>query len=110
MRKTPASPIRYDSIPSEPPTSARRKRERESEVPTEKRLTPAVPLFECVPIVALELDEMKNVPLDSRSAFLVSRIDGVSTVGTLFDVCGMSEDESLNILNDLLELGIVVLR
>jgi hypothetical protein len=108
MRKAPASAGQREVAPSEPPTSARRK--REDEVPTERRLTPALPLFEHVPVVALELEEMKNVPLDSRSAFLVSRIDGVSTVGTLFDVCGMSEEESLNILNDLLELGIVVLR
>lgn len=107
MRKAPA-PAQRDVMPSEAPTSMRRK--RESEVPTERRMTVAVPLFECVPVVALELQEMKNVPLGTRAAFLVSRIDGVSTVGTLFDVCGMSEEESLDILNDLLELGIVVLR
>jgi hypothetical protein len=108
MLKVRPAPSRIAAAPSEPPTSTRRRLDSQTE--TERRLTPAVPLFECVPVVALELVEMKNVAMDPRSAFFVSRIDGFSTVSTLFDVCGMSHDESLEILNDLLELGIVVLR
>jgi hypothetical protein len=66
----------------------------------------------------LYLGDMKNVPrfgkttpdLDSRSAFLLSRIDGSSCADDLLDVSGMPRLEALRVLARLVAGGVVVLR
>jgi hypothetical protein len=86
------------------------RRRLDSEGPTARRVVLGIPLLEQVPVISLDLADLRSGPLDPRAAFLISRIDGESTVGTLLDVCGMPEREALTILDDLVELGIIVLR
>ena len=44
---------------------------------------------------------------DHRAGFLLSLVDGVSTLETIVDACGMPKLDALRILNDLVERGIV---
>ena len=63
-----------------------------------------------VPWLVVTYDELRRLPLDKRRGFLVSLIDGRCTVEMLLDVSGMPEDETLDILRELVGLGAVELR
>jgi CRP-like cAMP-binding protein len=53
----------------------------------------------------------KTAPsLDSRSAFLLSRIDGTTNADDLLDVSGMPRLEAVRVLAKLVADGIVVLK
>jgi hypothetical protein len=60
--------------------------------------------------VALSESQLRWLGLDHRSGFLLSRIDGISTVEELLDVCGMPRLEALKTLADLLERGAIRLN
>ncbi len=60
-----------------------------------------------VPVQALSENQMRWLGLDHRSGFLLSRVDGLSTVEEVLDVCGMPRLEALKTLVDLLERGAI---
>ena len=60
-----------------------------------------------VVILALGDSQLRWLGLDHRSGFLLSRIDGFSSVDELLDVCGMPRLEALKTLADLLERGAI---
>lgn len=68
-----------------------------------------IPL-EAVPWLVMTYDQLRTLPLDSRAGFVISLVDGRCTVEMMFDLCGMSEDETLDILAELLRLGAIELR
>lgn len=51
--------------------------------------------------------QLRWLGLDHRSGFLLSRVDGVSTVEEILDICGMPRLEALKTLADLLERGAI---
>ncbi|HKU40722.1 MAG TPA: hypothetical protein VJR89_21325 [Polyangiales bacterium] len=51
--------------------------------------------------------QLRWLGLDHRSGFLLSRVDGVSTVEEVLDICGMPRLEALKTLADLLERGAI---
>jgi hypothetical protein len=55
----------------------------------------------------LETSQLRWLGLDHRSGFLLSRVDGVSTVEEVLDICGMPRLEALKTLADLLERGAI---
>jgi hypothetical protein len=63
-----------------------------------------------VPYVAVSMSALKSRALDHRQGFLVSLVDGTSTVEDLLDLSGMPEDEALGIVGDLVSVGILALR
>jgi hypothetical protein len=63
-----------------------------------------------VPWLVVTYDELQRLPLHPRAGFVVSLIDGRCTVEMLLDVSGMREDETLDILAELLRLGAIELR
>jgi hypothetical protein len=63
-----------------------------------------------VPWLVVTYDQLQRMPLDPRAAFIVSLIDGRCTVEMLLDISGMSENETLGILSDLVRLKAVELR
>jgi hypothetical protein len=65
--------------------------------------------FECIPLLALGARELAAMPLDHREGFLLSMIDGVSSVETILDVCAMPADEALAILESLSLRGVIVI-
>lgn len=60
-----------------------------------------------VPVHVLDEPELRWLGLDHRAAFLLSRIDGASTIDEVLDVCGMPRLEALKTLVDLFERGAV---
>jgi PilZ domain len=69
----------------------------------------ARPMLSRTPIVLLAKADLRALPLDSRSAFLVSLIDGHTTVESLVDLSGMPAEETLDLLDELRLRHIVVL-
>jgi hypothetical protein len=63
-----------------------------------------------VPWLLVTYDDLRELPLDSRAGFVASLVDGKCTVEMLLDVSGMPEDETLDILRELVRLGAVELR
>jgi hypothetical protein len=63
-----------------------------------------------VVVLALGDSQLRWLGLDHRSGFLLSRVDGFSTLEELLDVCGMPRLEALKTLSDLLERGAIRLQ
>ncbi|HEV8244862.1 MAG TPA: hypothetical protein VGP93_03805, partial [Polyangiaceae bacterium] len=61
------------------------------------------------PRVAVESDRLRWLSLDHRAGFLLSLVDGGSTVEELLDISGMPRYEALRILCELLEQNVIVL-
>jgi hypothetical protein len=53
--------------------------------------------------------EMVTVPLPTAAPKVLSRIDGKSSIRTIFVDCGLSEDEGMDVLLRLVECGMVAL-
>lgn len=60
-----------------------------------------------VPASVLSESELRWLGLDRRAAFLLSRIDGVSSVEDVIDVSGMPRIEAMKTLVDLLDRGAI---
>lgn len=61
-------------------------------------------------VQTIDHSQVRWLGLDHRSGFLLSRIDGVSTVEEVLDVCGMPRLEALKTLADLLDRGAIRLE
>jgi len=60
-----------------------------------------------VPRVTLSSDQIRWLTLDHKSGFLLSCIDGYSTIDEILDVCGMPPLDALRILCDLLQQNVI---
>jgi hypothetical protein len=58
-------------------------------------------------VLRVAFDEVKTLALDHREGFLLSLIDGASSVEQLLDVCGMPPLEATRILCRLAAEGVV---
>lgn len=67
---------------------------------------------DAVPRVQCSVDDLKAFPLDSRDGFVVSLVDGRSSVTTILDAAAASLDEGevMEILARLVRLGVIELR
>lgn len=63
--------------------------------------------LERIPVLAAPLSELTRRPLDTRAAFLLSRIDGTLTFEEILDVAGMGRLEACRHLAHLLWRGII---
>jgi hypothetical protein len=63
-----------------------------------------------VAALALGESQLRWLGLDHRAGFLLSRVDGISSVDELLDICGKPRLEALRTLVDLLERGAIRLR
>jgi hypothetical protein len=59
--------------------------------------------------VALSGDQIRWLSLDHRAGFLLSLVDGQSSIETLLDISGMARLEALRILFGLLDQRVIVL-
>ena len=60
-----------------------------------------------VPRVTLSSDQIRWLTLDHKSGFLLSCIDGYSTIDEILDVCGMPPLDALRILCDLVQQNVI---
>jgi hypothetical protein len=72
-------------------------------------IRPLMPLH-AVPWFVRTVDQLKALPLDPRAALLVSLMDGRCTVEMILDMSGIREDDAIDILARMLELGVIELR
>jgi len=63
-----------------------------------------------VPVLVAGADHLRAAQLDGRAGFVLSLIDGVTTVESILDLSGMPAPRTLAILEDLRQRGIVELR
>jgi hypothetical protein len=63
-----------------------------------------------VPLLVAGADHLRAAQLDGRAGFILSLIDGGTTVESVLDLSGMPADETLGIIKELRLRGIVVLR
>ena len=57
--------------------------------------------------VSVSPEEVQWLSLDHRAGFLLSLVDGQSTVDEILDISGMTRLDALKIINDLAERQVV---
>lgn len=77
--------------------------------PADSEIRPIVPLH-AVPWLVLTHDELRALPLDSRTGFVLSLVDGRCTVEMILDMAGLPEDETMRLLAQLLTFEAIELR
>jgi len=60
--------------------------------------------------VAVPADQIRWLSLDHRAGFLLSLVDGISTVEEILDISGMSKLEALRIMYALLEQRVITIQ
>ncbi len=85
-----------------------RESEREFETASSD-VRPLMPLH-AVPWLIMTLDQVKALPLDARAGRLLSLVDGRATIEMILDMSGIREDEAVDILARMLELGAIELH
>lgn len=61
-------------------------------------------------VVAVSLEQLKEMPLDHRAGYLLSWMDGSIDLDTLVDVSTMSRPEVLRIVRELYDSGVIEVR
>lgn len=59
------------------------------------------------PVVVVPPAELVRLPLDHRSGFLMSRMDGLVDLDTLIEISSMKRADALRLVRDLYDSGIV---
>jgi hypothetical protein len=65
--------------------------------------------MEQTPSLKVGMGEIANLDLDSRAGFLLSQMDGMSSLSDLIELSNMSRAETLSVVIDLLERDIIEL-
>ncbi len=76
----------------------------------EAKLTDLLEPLDRVVVLRLSLDEIARARIDHRGVFLLSRVDGASTIEDLLDIAGMPRLDALRYLADWVEQGYVRLH
>ena len=63
-----------------------------------------------VPNIIMSPDQIRWLSLDHRAGFLLSMIDGISSVDDLLDVSGMQRLDALRIICTLLDQKVIALQ
>jgi hypothetical protein len=63
-----------------------------------------------VPQLVMSLDELRELPIDPRAAYLVSLVDGQCSLEMIADVAGTPADDVIEVFAMLVQLGAVELR
>jgi hypothetical protein len=63
-----------------------------------------------VPMVIVPRTQMRWLSIDHRAGFILSLVDGSSSVEMILDVCGMPKLDALRILHELVQQKIVAFR
>ena len=63
-----------------------------------------------VPMILVPPAQLRSLSVDHRAGFILSLIDGSSSVEMILDVCGMSKLDGLRIIEELVRRQIVAFR
>src|SRR5262249_27306342 len=62
---------------------------------------------ESVPRVLIGPQQIAALPMDPRAAFILGHIDGVHSLEEILDVCAMPEQQALELIEKLCNLGVI---
>ncbi len=63
-----------------------------------------------VPVVDIASDQLRWLSIDHRTGFILSLVDGISSLEMILDVCGMPPLDALRMLFELVQQRIISLR
>ncbi len=63
-----------------------------------------------IPTMTVGRDQLQGLSLDHRAGFMLSLVDGVSTVSLILDISGMERLEGLRILSELIQQHVISVR
>jgi len=86
-----------------PPSS----KPRRAAPPSEDTILAALGGAAAVPRMVLSTADLKALPLGSDAAFVLSQIDGMSSVDDIIDISGFPRADTLRILHDLVQAGVI---
>jgi hypothetical protein len=70
-----------------------------------------IPVFDVtlasVPRLVMTHTQLVALPIDHRAGFLLSHIDGIRTVEELVDICHLSAEDAMQVVDALLALGAI---
>ncbi len=69
-----------------------------------------IPSLSLVPMVRMSPAELRGLPLDPTSAFLLGVMDGVTNLETLLDMAPVPREDALRSLALLVDYGVIQLR
>jgi hypothetical protein len=75
--------------------------------PTARQMAITREFLEGVPHVIVEKEELHAAELEPREYFLLSLLDGATTVEMLLDISGMPAEEALALLDGLVRRGLL---
>ncbi len=90
--------------------AARSARADGAEPATAQSILDLIGPLEGVPFLSIEPSILCAMHLDHRAGFVLSHVDGISSVQAILDVSGMRRLETVGILHRLIEQGIITLR
>jgi HD-GYP domain-containing protein (c-di-GMP phosphodiesterase class II) len=67
-------------------------------------------LLDKVPLVAVPMSQLSALGVDHRSAFILTFVDGSSSLETVLDACGLPRAAALRLVADLLKRGALTFR
>lgn len=73
-------------------------------------MAPADVVGEKIPVLLVAPSELAKLPLDHRAGFVLSMLDGRTTIEGLVDASGMPTEEVLAIVEQLLAMSVISLR
>jgi CheY-like chemotaxis protein len=79
-------------------------------VPTPTREMRAAVSQSMVPRLTVTVDQLRELPLDPRAAFLVSLVDGRCSLAIIADIAGVPLDDAIDVFAMLIQLHVVELR
>jgi HD-GYP domain-containing protein (c-di-GMP phosphodiesterase class II) len=109
--EAPAPPRRPSStsvriLSSLPPRTLPPRTPSSAPPPTLERLGPP----DAIVKMNVSATELMTIALDPRAGFILSLVDGASTLETIVDLSGFPEEDATRILADLIARGVVALR
>jgi hypothetical protein len=84
--------------------------ERADGVSTVRQVEVTRAFLKMVPRPSISREELNAADLDHREYFLVSLMDGGTTVEDLLDICGMPSEEALALIDGLGRRGVIALE
>lgn len=63
-----------------------------------------------IPRVLKSPAEIAELPIDHRAGFLLAHFDGVQTIEEILDICAMPGDEAIQLITELVAMGVVDLE
>jgi hypothetical protein len=79
------------------------------DLPTARQLPVGDDYLHQVPRLLLAPAELHAAELDHREYFIISLLDGATTVDMLLDLCGLPSEEALALIDALVRRGILAI-